>query len=124
MRPLFRSGESLGSLTRKPELDLLDVLKRDEAWYPVLRIDDHKGRDVWIYLLRNGRQVNEVGMIDRETTAGTGNDDKRRKRVRLDDVSNLFSRHKADIRWGSKVSKQILLLLGRFISDIDGETRN
>ena len=109
--PVIRCGESLGSLTRRPELDLLNVLKRDEARYPILRIDDHKGRDVRIHFLRNRRQVNEVGMIDRETTAGTGNDNKGRKRVRLDDVRNLFSRHRADIRWEFTENKQIILLL-------------
>ena len=93
---MIRRSENLGSLTGRPELDLLNVLKRDEAWYAILRVDDHKGRDVWIQFLRNRRQVNEVGMIDRKTTARTGNDNKGRKRIRPDDIRNLFSRHKAD----------------------------
>ena len=64
------------SLGRGPELDFLDVLKRDEAWYTILRADYHKGRDVRVYFLRNRRQVSEVGMIDGKTTAGAGNDNK------------------------------------------------
>ena len=96
---------------RRPELDLLNVLKRDEARYPILRVDDHKGRDVWIDFLRNRRQVNEVGMIDGKATARAGNDNKGRKRIGPDDIRNLFSRHKADTRREFIGSKHIILLL-------------
>ena len=37
------------SLNRGPELDLLNVLKRDEARYAILREDDHKRRDIRIH---------------------------------------------------------------------------
>jgi hypothetical protein len=107
------------SLGGGPELDLLNVLKRDEAWYPILRVDDHKGRDVRIHFLRNRRQVNEVGMIDGKTAARAGNDNKGRKRIGFDDVRNLFSRHKADIRQEFANSKQIILLLGKLNSDMN-----
>ena len=90
---MIRRGESFGSLTRRPELDLLNVFKRDEAWHPILGVDDHKGWDIWIHLLRNRRQVNEVGMMNREPTARTGDDNKGRKCVWLDDIRNLFPRH-------------------------------
>ena len=96
---------------RRPELDLLNVLERDEARYPILRVDDHKGRDVWIDFLRNRRQVNEVGMIDGKATARAGNDNKGRKRIGPDDIRNLFSRHKADTRREFIESKHIILLL-------------
>jgi hypothetical protein len=104
-------GQSLGSLTRQPELNLLNVLKRDEARYPILCVDDHKGRDGRINFLRNGRKVNEVRMIDRKTTARAGNDNKRRKRIRPDNIRNLFSGHERDTRRKSANSKQIILLL-------------
>jgi len=103
-------GESLGSLTRRPELNLLNVLKRDEARYPILCVDDHKGRDGRINFLRNRRKVNEVRMIDGKTTARAGNDNKRRKRIRPDDIRNLFSGHRAKIS-RSLNSKQLILLL-------------
>ena len=107
------------SLGRRPELDLLNVLKRDEARYPILRVDDHKGRDVWIDFLRNRRQVSEVGMIHGKATARAGNDNKGRKRIGPDDIRNLFSRHKTDIRQEFGNSKQIILLLGKLYSDLN-----
>ena len=115
---MIRRGESFGSLTRRPELDLLNVLKRDEAWHPILRVDDHKGRDVWIDFLRNRRQVNEVGMIDGKATARAGNDNKGRKRIGPDDIRNRFSRYKTDIRQEFGSSKQIILLLCKLYPDL------
>jgi hypothetical protein len=90
------------SLARRPELDFLNALKGDEAWYPILRVDDHKRGDVWIHFLRDRRQVSEVGMIDRKTTARAGNDNKGRKRVRPDDIRNLFFGHEPDISRDSR----------------------
>jgi hypothetical protein len=93
----MRDG-ALGSLACRPELDFLNVVKGDEAWHPILCVDDHKRGDVWIHFLRDRRQVSEVGMIDRKTTTRAGNDNKGRKRVRPDDIRNLFPRHEPDIR--------------------------
>jgi hypothetical protein len=106
------------SLSCGPELDLLNVLKCDEAGYPILRVDHHKRRDIRIHFLRDRRQVNEVGMIDGKTAPRTGNDNKGRKSVRLDDIRNLFSRHKGDPRREFTESKHIILLLGRLKLEI------
>lgn len=106
-----RAARVLGSLTRWPELNLLNVLKRDEARYPVLCVHNHKGRDGRINFLRNRRKVNEVRMIDGKTTARAGNNNNRRERIRPDNICNLFSGHKREIRRKLANSKHIILLL-------------
>ena len=98
-------------MTRRPELNLLNVLKRDEARHPILRVDDHKGWDGRIDFLRDRRKVNEIRMIDGKAIAGTGNDHERRKRIGPNDIRNLFSGHKSNLSQTQMISPHYFLVM-------------
>lgn len=56
------------SLIRGLVLDLLDVCQRDQPWNPGLRVNDDKRWNGRVDFFRDRRQVDEVGVIDREAT--------------------------------------------------------